>query len=255
MIFIDGLRVNYKLGGSGGPLVLILHGWGGSSDSWKKIIAYLEPNFQIICPDLPGFGKSETPKNNWNLSDYAIWLKKFTEIINTNNFFLLGHSFGGRIAIKFSISWPQKIKALLLCSSAGIKQKWSVKEKIIWITVLIGNSIFSARPLNRFRDKARHLFYKLLKNKDYTRANETMKEIMKKVISEDLTPELSKISTKTFIIWGAKDNIVPIADAYIFKAKIKNSKLTILPNIRHSPHLEDPKNFAEIIKKLILTSA
>lgn len=252
IITVNGITTNYKIGGRGEPL-LILHGWGGSSDSWRKVIECLEDKFLIVCPDFPGFGKSETPKNVWDLDDYVNWLQEFTKSLNLNSFFLLGHSFGGRVAIKFSISWPQKIKALLLCSPAGIKQKWGIKEKFIWIIALIGNAFFAPKLLNRFKDKARHIFYKFLRNKDYAKAKGTMREIMKKVIDEDLLPYLSEIKVKTFIIWGEKDNVVPTKDAYTFKEKIKNSALEFLPKVHHSPHLEDPKKLSEVIEKFLLT--
>lgn len=246
-IFVNGLEVNYKIIGQG-PTILILHGWGGSSDSWTKVSEILaQKGFKVVCPDFPGFGKSKTPPKIWDLKDYAQWLKNFSDYLNLENFFLLGHSFGGRVAIKFSIFYPEKVKFLILCSSAGIKQKWGLKEKIIFWLALVGNAIFSPKILRRFKDKARNIFYKFLRNRDYAKADGTMKEIMKKIINEDLLPKLSEIKVKTFIIWGQKDNIVPIKHAQIFKEKIENSKLEILPKIRHSPHLESPEKLSQII--------
>ena len=253
VIFLNDLKTNYKIAGSG-PAVLILHGWAGSSDSWTKVLEILSENgFKIICPDFPGFGKSKIPPKAWDLKDYTQWLKDFIEYLKLENFFLLGHSFGGRVAIKFSLFYPEKVKTLILCSSAGIKQKRGLKEKIIFSLALLGNAIFAPQILSRFKDKARHLFYKFLRNRDYTRADGTMKETMKKIIAEDLLPELAKIKVKTFIIWGQKDNIVPIKYAHIFKEKIENSKLEILPRLRHSPHLEAPEEFAKVFLNFFQT--
>jgi len=250
-VFIDGLRINYKIAGSG-PAVLILHGWGGSSDSWIKVSEILAKNgFRVICPDFPGFGKSKTPLKIWDLKDYTQWLKDLNDYLKLENFFLLGHSFGGRVAVKFSIFYPEKVKTLILCSPAGIKQKWGLKEKIIFYLALVGNAIFSPKILRRFKDKARNLFYILLRNRDYTKANGTMKETMRKIVNEDLLSELPKIKVKTFIIWGQKDNIVPIKQAFIFKEKIENSKLEILSKIRHSPHLEAPEELSQILIKIL----
>jgi len=74
-----------------------------------------------------------------------------------------------------------------------------------------------------------------------------MRETIKKIVEEDLLSELPKIQKETLIIWGEKDRIVPLAHAFIFKEKIKNSKLEILPKIRHSPHLEDPEKLVEVL--------
>jgi pimeloyl-ACP methyl ester carboxylesterase len=245
-ILVRGIETNYKIGGKGENL-LILHGWNGSSDSWRKIIEILEIKSRVICPDFPGFGKTKIPEKPWNLNDFVEWLREFTEKLNLKEFFLLGHSFGGRVTIKFSISYPNKVKKLILVSSAGIKPEWGLKEKIIFQISKIGNAIFSKNHFFRFRDGARSLFYRIARIKDYSRAKGVMKETMKKIVDEDLLPELSKIKNETVVVWGEKDKIIPLKYAFIFKEKIKNSKLEILPKIGHSPHLEDPEKLAEVL--------
>jgi len=245
---ILGIETNYKTAGGGIPL-LILHGWGGSSDSWKRVIEILErENIKVIAPDFPGFGKSKTPPVPWSLQNFVEWLKEFLENLKIDKFFLLGHSFGGRVAIKFSLNFSEKIKALILIDPAGIKQKWGPKEVLIFYLALLGNAIFAKSFLRRFKDKARNLFYRFFRDRDYGKAKEGMRETMKMVIDEDLLPVLEKINAKTFIVWGEKDNIVPLKDGKIFKEKIENSELIILPKVRHSPHLEVPEEFS---KKLI----
>jgi pimeloyl-ACP methyl ester carboxylesterase len=248
-----GIETNYKIAGEGTPL-LILHGWGGSSDSWQNVIEILEKKkIKLIVPDFPGFGKSKTPPIPWTLQNFVDWLKVFLENLKIDKFFLLGHSFGGRVAIKFSLNFPEKIKALILVDSAGIKQKWGPKETLIFYLALLGNAIFAKSFLRRFKDKARNLFYRFFRDRDYGKAKKEMKETMKRVICEDLLPVLEKIKTKTFIVWGEKDNIVPLKYGKILKEKIKNSELIIFPNVRHSPHLEIPEELSqkliEVLKK------
>lgn len=246
-ILINDLKINYKIAGQG-PAILILHGWGGSSDSWietQKILA--EKEYQVIVPDFPGFGKSITPSKPWGVKEYTDFILKFTEKLGFNNFFLLGHSFGGRIAVKFASQYPEKVKALILCDSAGIKPKPGPKTLVIFWLARIGNAIFAPKHLARFKDSARNLFYIFLRNRDYVKANGTMKETIKKVIDEDLSSDLSKIKTKTLMVWGGADRIVPVKYARIFKEKINNSELEIIPKIGHSPHLEVPDRLSQII--------
>lgn len=246
-ILINGLNVNYKIAGSG-PAILVLHGWGGASDSWRKVQEILaEQGYKVICPDLPGFGKTAPPSQPWELDDYVNFVFKFTQQLKIEKFVLLGHSFGGRIAIKFFVQEPKKIKKLILCASAGIKPKPSLKTKIIFSLAKIGNALFTPKHLTRFKDGAKNLFYTFLRNKDYAKANGIMRETIKKVLDEDLLPYLSKIETKTLIIWGEIDKMVPLKYAYIFKEKIKGSKLEVFSKIGHSPHLEIPEKSAKII--------
>ncbi len=246
-IYINGLRVNYKIAGNGQP-VLILHGWGGSSDSWLSVQRILAENgYQVVAPDFPGFGKSVTPPEPWGVKEYNDFILDFVEELKLGEFFLIGHSFGGRIAIKFAIQYPERIKKLILCDSAGIKPKPGFKTRIIFWLSRIGNAIFTPKHLQRFKDSARNLFYIFLRNRDYVKANGTMKKTIKKVLDEDLLSDLSKIKTNTLIIWGKADKMVPVRYAYIFKEKIENSKLEIMPKIGHSPHLEEPEKFSKIL--------
>lgn len=246
-VLINNLEVNYKIAGEGQP-ILILHGWGGSSDSWIKVQEILaKKGYKVISIDFPGFGKSKTPSHSWGVKDFSDFVLKLTEKFGLQNFFLLGHSFGGRIAIKFAVLYPEKIKGLILCNSAGIKQKPGLKEKLIFNLAKIGNAIFTLAPLKRFKEKFRNIFYFFLRHKDYVKAKGVMKETIKKILDEDLLNDLSFIKTKTLIIWGEKDKLVPVKYAHIFKENIKNSELEILLKIGHSPHLEVPEKLGEII--------
>jgi len=246
-ILINGLKINYKIAGQG-PAILILHGWGGSSDSWIQVQEILaREGFKIIVPDFPGFGKSKTPFEPWGVKEYGNFVLNLTKILELQNFSLLGHSFGGRVAIKFSILYPEKIKSLILCDSAGIKQKWGLGEKLIFQISKIGNAIFTPTPLRRFKDKAKNLFYIFLRHRDYAKADGTMRETIKKILTEDLLKDLPQIKIRTLIIWGESDKLVPVKYAHIFKEKIENSELKILPKIGHSPHLEVPEKLAKII--------
>ncbi len=252
-ILVNNLRVNYKMAGSG-PAILVLHGWGGSSDSWNRVQEILaKKGYQVLIPDFPGFGKSITPPESWGLEDYMEWLKSFIEEIRktcggfSEPFYLIGHSFGGRVAIKFVTKYPERIKRLILCDSAGIKPKLGLKTIIIFWLAKIGNAIFTPKHLQRFKDSARNLFYIFLRKRDYVKAKGTMKKTIRKVLDEDLLEDLSKIETKTLIVWGNADRMVPVKYAYIFKDKIANSEIEVLPKTGHSPHLENPEKLSEII--------
>jgi len=250
-IYINGLDINYKVAGKGQP-VLILHGWGGSSGSWVEVQKILSrKGYLVIIPDFPGFGRSITPPKAWGIREYTDLILEFTEKLRLDNFFLVGHSFGGRIAVKFTVEHPEKVRSLVLCDSAGIKPKPGPKTLIIFWLARIGNAIFTPRHLQRFKDTARNFFYIFIRHKDYVKANGVMKETIKKVLDEDLLSDLSKIKTKTLIVWGSMDRMVPLKYAHVFKEKIENSRLEIMPKVGHSPHLEEPEKLSEIILKFL----
>lgn len=248
-IIIDNLKVNYKTAGQG-PAVLVLHGWGGSSDSWLKFQEILsQKNFKVVCPDLPGFGKSLNPPIPWSIDDYVNFIYKFGESIGLKEFFLIGHSFGGGLAVKFSVKYPKMVKSLILSDAAVIRKKrYSFRQMIAYLIAKVGKFLANAPFIkNSIYPFFKKMVYKISGTKDYYLAKGTMKETIKKVFAEDLSDYLSKIKIPTLIVWGKKDKSVPLQYAYILKEHITNSKLEVLPEIGHSPNLENPKELSEII--------
>ena len=236
---IKGLKINYKTLGEGKPL-LILHGWGSSSEKWQKIGELLvQKGMRVIIPDLPGFGKSEEPQKAWNLDDYCDFVEEFIKILNLDKFYLLGHSFGGSLAVKFSLQHPEKVAKLFLVSAACVRKK-SLKNKLFKFI----SRFFKIKPLF-----LRKFFYR---KSDYLSVRGVMKETYLKVIEEDLSDVLEKVKIPTMIIWGAKDKITPIKQAKLIKIKIRNSELKIIPNIGHSSHLEAPEKLGDLVSQELL---
>ncbi|MCP6718516.1 MAG: alpha/beta hydrolase [Patescibacteria group bacterium] len=247
VISINNLKVNYKATGSG-PVILILHGWPSSSDSWARSMKSLSiAGYQVICPDLPGFGKSDTQVQPWSVANYMEWVLKFADSLKLDDFILLGHSFGGRVAVKFSAKYGDRLKCLILCDSAGIRPKLDAKSTAISKVVQIGNNVFSPGFLVEVKNVLRNILYFFIKNRDYVKAKGVMKATMTKVVEEDLGLYLPKIKNKTLLIWGKKDTLVPIEYAYQFKDKIRDSKLEIIPGVGHSPHFRAFERLTEII--------
>jgi len=252
-ILINNLEVNFKITGSG-PVILVLHGWPSSSDSWVRAMKSLSRSgYQVVCPDLPGFGKSDTPTQPWSIANYMEWVLKFVNELKLDKFILLGHSFGGRVAVKFSAKYGNRLKCLILCDSAGIRPKLDAKSTAISKVVQIGNIAFSPGFLVKVKDVLRNILYFFIKNRDYVKAKGVMKATMTKVIEEDLGSYLPNIKNKTLLIWGKKDTLVPIEYAYQFEDKIKGSKLEIIPGVGHSPHFRAYERLTEIIVMFLNT--
>lgn len=230
--------------------ILILHGWGWpiSSPQWVKVKKNLESNgYRVFTPDLPGFGGTPAPFKSWRIDDYVEWVKDFCEKNNLSQFFLAGHSFGGSLAVKFSLKYPEKVKKLILVDSAGIRRKRLKKEIQKKIAHFL--NAFSFMPFYGFVRKA--AYRTLFRNSDYLLTEGVMKETYLNVIGEDISDIFSGISVPTMLIWGEKDSITPLKHAYFMQKKIPGAKLETIPGVKHNPHKETPEILAEKIIKFI----
>lgn len=242
-IDINGIKTFTRIGGAGTPF-LILHGWGGSADSWLKVQENLARNLQVFVLDLPGFGKSGLPPRPWDVQDYMEFVLDFLESYNIRQYYLLGHSFGGRISIKLSAQFPDRVIKLILVDSAGPQPTKKKFWKKVLPSIASFVSIFSSWP--GFQLFRRFFYQFIIRSTDYLKAMGVMKETFLKVISEDLTSCLEKIKVRTLIVWGARDKITPLKDGRFMNSRIQHSDLVILP-CNHNPHLEIPEDLSRKI--------
>ncbi len=244
-VLVKGLETDYKIIGQGRPMI-ILHGWRSNSSRWQNVAKCLaEEGIMTIIPDLPGFGKSQEPKNAWSMDNYVEWLKEFSLKVPElqNEFYLVGHSFGGSVATKFSLKYNQNIKKLFLISASSIRVV-NLSKKISYNISRMFKIFYFFPFYETFR---RNIYRTLFRKSDYPYVSGIMKEIYLKVISDDLSHKLPFLKVPTIIIWGQKDELTPLENAHIIKEKVQNSKLIVITNQGHNLHFTCPEILAEKI--------
>jgi pimeloyl-ACP methyl ester carboxylesterase len=242
-IIINGVKTNFRIFGEGKPL-FVLHGWGSNIERWKEVAEQISgEEIKVIIPDLPGFGLSEKLKNPWTINDYVKWFEEFAKEINVQDFYLAGHSFGGALAAKITVRFPQNVKKLFLISAALIRKK-TVKKNIFLKSAKLFK-LFSFLPFYVFFRKAVYKF--IIRKSDYVYTDGVMKETYLNVISDDISFNLPFIKVPTTIIWGQKDDSTPIEDAYYMNKQIKNSNLIIIPEAGHDLNRKQPEILAQKI--------
>ena len=131
-----------------------------------------------------------------------------------------------------------------------------MKQLVYFVLAKAGKFIFSLPLLSFFQAFGRKILYKFLGLNDYYKIflqkSLSMKETFKKIVSEDLQKFLPEIKCKTVLIWGEKDRVTPLNQAYVVKKGILNSQLRIIPEAGHIPNFETPEKLAEIILKFLL---
>ncbi|OGV89643.1 hypothetical protein A2Z41_03970 [Microgenomates group bacterium RBG_19FT_COMBO_39_10] len=240
---IARLNLSYYQSTKGKDLIVLLHGWGASKEKLLPLGKALEKqNWQILIPDLPGFGETKPPPKLWGVNEYAQFVLKIIEALDgKKNIYLFGHSFGGRLAVKMVSLYPQKIKGIILCGSAGISRANFFKRSLFLVIAKLGKAIL---PKSH---SYRRLVYKLAREHDYEKTKGVMRQTFKLVIAEDLRPLLSKIKISTLICWGLEDKETKFADAQIINSQIKNSQLISFPGLGHKLPYEKPMLLAEKI--------
>lgn len=249
-IKLQNLRIHYKVFGAGESLIF-LPGWGWGFEGYLKVITHLAQKFQVIALDLPGFGLSTPPKTAWQTEQYAALVAEFAQKLEIANPILVGHSFGGKIALYLTAQHLVATKKLVLISSAGIKlPKKNIQYGKMYAFKLLKNlarlpllKIFLARRVNAYRNK--------VGSQDYRQAQGVMRKILVRVVNEDFRLLLPKIEVPALLIWGEKDTSSPLAAGQLMQKLMPQAKLVVFPEAGHFPHEHDFTEFCKQIDQFL----
>ncbi len=239
-IVIDKLNINYIDKGEGKTIVLF-HGWGANKEAFTPIINKLSAYMRVVALDFPGFGKSDEPKEVWDVEAYALFMKKFIKEADCEGAIWLGHSFGGRVIIKLFEKMEAKPSKIVLVDSAGIKPKRGLDYYFKVYTYKLGKKVLKLPVLNKTG-----LYEKLVKNagsSDYKVLSKNMRATMSKVVNEDLRGYLPDINVPTLLIWGDKDTATPLSDAKLMDKLLPDSGIVVLEGAGHFSYLDYPAKF------------
>ncbi len=230
------IYINYEVLGEKGPWIVFLHGWGGSTESFKIVAESFDAN-RCLLLDFPPFGESEEPYEVWNNDTYVALVKHILDELKIKTCDIIAHSFGGRVAIKFANRYNESVKKIILVDSAGVKPRFSLKKFI---------RIKRYKLAKKFRLKTRDY-----SSSDYKKLSPLMKQTFTNIINEDLSPLLKNIACPTLIIFGKDDKETPLYMAKKLNKKIKDSALIVFENCGHFAYLEDFYRFVAISKSFL----
>ena len=229
-----------------GKDLIMLPGWGHDVSSFWPVVDLLKDNLTLWLLDLPGFGRSDPPPQTWTLENYAEEIAKFIKDQKIKKPVLLGHSFGGSVVIKLTSKYPNLVSKLILEASSGIRPKPTLLNRAY---SLIAKTLKLFPNLLNFKERIRNWFYKMI-GSDYL-TTDLLKKTFQKVIRQDLSEEAKKIDRETLIIWGEDDKTLPLEQGEKLYQLIKNSRLEVLENCGHAPHIKNPYLFTNYVKDFI----
>lgn len=230
-------NINYIQYGKGQDVVL-LHGWGQNIEMMKPLGDNIN-DYRITIIDFPGFGNTSEPDVAWRIEDYGEALKEFLDELKIKEPVLIGHSFGGRVAIWYASKY--KVEKLILFGSPCVReQRISKKEKIL--------KTLKKLPL---MDKVGEYMKQYIGSTDYKNASKIMRETLVNVINRDLSSEAKKIKEPTLLIWGSNDTEAPVDDAKKLEALLEDGALIVLEGLTHYAYLEALPNVSNIINNFL----
>lgn len=226
--------------------ILWLHGWGQSHQALWPMAEFFEYTAESMLIDFPGFGQSSPPPQDWGTEEY---MEQLYQTLLKNNFqpaYIVGHSFGCRIAIRLAAKYPQAVQGLILIAAAGLKKRRSLAFKLK--AGILKFIIKSAKMIDHFFEtNFKTRLASRFGSSDYQKAG-VLRNTFVKVVNEDLAPLASQITAETLLIYGEKDEQTPVELGQRLQKLIPNSKLLIIPYQDHYRLLTSAKS--QVIKAI-----
>ena len=238
-------NVKYLKFGDSKDFIVFLHGWGADKNSFLWTKNYFD-DFSLVYVDFDGFGECPEPPFAYGVSDYALKLKELIDTFDAQTLTLVGHSFGGRVAIKFAFLYQNEYKNMQIClvDSAGLKPKRNLIKFL---------KIKKYKFLKRRALKNPKLLPKLksMGSSDFKILSDKMKQTFVKVVNEDLASNAKFIKCRTCIIWGSKDTETKLYMAKKLNRLIKNSELHTIKGAGHYSFLDNPQEFLILLDTFV----
>ncbi len=243
-VVVEDLLINYTVNGSG-PVVILIHGWGDSLNTFRPIAEELQKKYKVYALDLPGFGGSQTPQSAYNLDKFVGIVSGFLSKLGIKKVYTyIGHSNGGAIAMKGLSSGVLVSEKLVLIASSGVRTSYTGRQKALRLAVKTAKVPTKLLP-KITQKKIRAKVYSAI-GSDMLVA-ENMQETFKNVVTEDLVTDSAMIPSDTLLIYGREDTATPIEYGKLFSKQIENSKLVVIEGADHFVH---QTKSAEVVKQI-----
>ena len=270
---LHGDRVAYRDEGAG-EVLLLIHGMGGSSSSWRALVPILSKKYRVIAPDLLGHGQSDKPRGDYSLGAFAVCLRDLLDALGISKATVIGHSLGGGIAMQFAHQHRDYCRRLVLISSGGLGADVGRLLRLLSLpgaelvlpviasrpAIHVGNALRAMRSsdekVTRFSET--WLAHAALSNRPNRQA---FLRTLRSVVDHrgQAVCALNRLHINadlpSLIICGEQDRVIPAAHAYAAHAALPNSRLHVIPDVWHHPQVECPETVASLIDELIAGSA
>lgn len=248
-------------------MLLLVHGIAGSSRTWREIMPLLASRYTVIAPDLIGHGDSAKPVGDYSLGAHASGLRDFLALLGVGRATIVGQSFGGGVAMQLAYQHPELCERLVLVDSGGLGREvsWLLRLLTVPGAEFVMPVIFPGFVRESGNAVARFLFDRGVRSAraaEMWRAYSSLTEAANRkafirTMRSVIDPGGQTVSAMdrlylashmpTLIVWGDRDEIIPVSHAYAAHEAIPGSRLEVMEGVGHFPHVEQPLAFTRIL--------
>jgi pimeloyl-ACP methyl ester carboxylesterase len=234
------------------PVILLLHGWGLSGKRFEPLaVALRKKGYRVLVPDFPGFGQAALPPRPYMLADYVEFVEKYLQKQKVKDVVLVGHSFGGRVSLKYMTEDRPHVRGIILTGTPGFTPVARKKLMVFILIAKVGKCIVSLWPLSVLQEKIRSWYYYLVGAREFYRAEGVMRDTFKHIVQEELVSAMHHVHVPTLLVWGALDQITPPWIAKKMQKEIASSELIEIQDRDHGVPFKDPELFVSHIEKFL----
>jgi 4,5:9,10-diseco-3-hydroxy-5,9,17-trioxoandrosta-1(10),2-diene-4-oate hydrolase len=257
------IKTSYLTAGTGKP-VLFLHGAGKGGIQWYTVIGPLSDHFQVIVPDVVGYGESDKPSASYDRLFFSAWLQSFVDALGLEKVDLVGTSQGGAIALQFVLDNPERVDRLILVNSAGLGEvtqeiSLTLKLRMMW-QELFPSSASSQWFLEHYAlFDARKIDQAMLDLEEYGRGVLQMPGGRRafwqgrgRGVEAIPAEQLEQILHPTLLIWGEEDRTFSLSSAKAAVGVMPNAQLQVISRAGHICFLEQPAEFNRVLLKFLM---
>lgn len=263
-IVVDGVRTRYLRAGSGEPVIL-LHGLGASSYSWRYAIPALSDRFDVIAPDFPGFGRSDKP---WDF-DYSIagqhrWVMSFMDALGVGKARFVGNSMGGVISLWSALEKPERVESLVLLGTPAYPEN---RPKILWplswpligsvYERALGETTLRWIAYGTFVDKSK-VTEEMIDEYGHALKSPNGRRAVAQFIRTALPPDwrervasYARVRQRSLVLVGDGDRMVGRAGAERLASDLPNARLVCVERCGHAPQEDAPERVLPLIKDFL----
>lgn len=247
-LVVNGLIVSYEIAGNGKPL-LLLHGWGDSKETFDELKTRLTREYQTICVDLPGFGKTQAPPQAWSLNDYADFVGGFCKKLQLSPYAVIGHSNGGAIAIRGLSSRTLEAAKAVLIASSGVRNTKRIRKKLYSRGSKVVKPFLKLLP-KKISARIRRRAYAALGSDMFVAPH--LQETFKNIVADDIQGDAKNITIPCLLLYGAVDTVTPVSIGEQLNNQLPNARLEVIEGTSHFLHQEKPDIIHDKIKNFLL---